>query len=207
LSAIDVDLVHDEVDGIGDRSWEAFYPRTRLVRLGETDVRVLGLEDHLRVLCIHMLKGPRMSPVLLCDIALMIETLPARFDWNACLGSRPQSDWVASAIGLAHQLLDVSIAHTPVQGRAGNLPRWLVPAILKQWATYRPMEYMPPMTAYLRNSKGVVAALRTRWPNPFESTLVLKKPLRRMPPVHYQLGYFFYLRKGLITQLLSASRR
>ena len=64
-NAIDIDLMHDEIDGMGNRSWKEFSPRTHLVRLGNTDVRVLGLEDHLRVLCLHMLKGPRMSPVLL----------------------------------------------------------------------------------------------------------------------------------------------
>jgi Uncharacterised nucleotidyltransferase len=204
---IDVDLVPCESGRLGNRSWEEFFPRTHVEQLGKTGVRVLGPEDHLRVLCVHMLKGPRMSPVLLCDIALMIENLPAGFDWGLCLGDRPESDWIACAVGLAHRLLDARTAHTPVAARARNLPGWLVSEVLKQWATYRPMEYMAPLTTYLRRPKGIATALRTRWPSPIESSVVFKRPFTRTPPLPYQLGRFISLRKVFINQLLDTLSR
>jgi Uncharacterised nucleotidyltransferase len=204
---IDVDLVHPEIDRLGKRSWQELYPRTHLVRLGQTEVRVPGPEDHLRILCIHMLKGPRMSPVLLCDIALMLETIPEGFDWKLCLGNRPESDWIACAIGLAHHLLGVPVAQTPIANRARNLPKWLVSAVLKHWADYLPMEYMAPLTTYLRHPKGITTALRIRWPSPIESSLVFKRPFSRTPPLPYQLGYFFSLRKIFINQLLDSLRQ
>lgn len=203
-SFIDVDLVHDEVDGMGERSWKELYPRTQLVRLGNTDVCVLGLEDHLRVLCLHMLKGPRMSPVLLCDIALMLETMPRAFDWDICLGERPQSDWIACAIGLAHRLLGAQVTHTPVAERASNLPPWLISGVLKQWATYRPHEYMAPLVTYLRHPKGITTALRRRWPGPIESAVVFRRPFNRTPPLPYQMGHFVSQRKIFIGQVLDS---
>jgi hypothetical protein len=206
-SAIDIDLIHDEIDGMGNRSWKEFFSRTHLVRLGNMDVRVLGLEDHLRVLCLHMLKGPRMSPVLLCDIALMLEKLPGHFDWEVCLGDRPQSDWIACAIGLAHQLLGVSVDQTPVADRARHLPQWLISGVLKQWATYRPMEYMAPLATYLRHPQGITTALRIRWPSPIESAVVFRRPFTRTPPLPYQLGHFVSLRKVFIGQLLDSLRQ
>jgi hypothetical protein len=205
-SAADVDLVHPEIDRLGQRSWEELYPRTQLVKLGSIDVRVLGLEDHLRVLCIHMLKGPRMSPVLLCDIALMIENLSPGFDWELCLGDRPESDWIACAIGLTHQMLGVSVTHTPLVERARNLPRWLIYGVLKQWAAYRPMAYMAPITAYLREPKKIPTAFRERWPGPIESALVFNKPFSRTPPLPCQLGYFFSQRRIFINELLASLR-
>lgn len=204
--ALDVDLVPDEKGRLGNRHWEEFYPRTELARLGRMEVRVLGPEDHLRVLCVHMLKGPRMSPVLLCDIALMIEKLPKDFDWDICLGERPESGWIACAIGLAHELLGVRVDHTPIAERTRKLPRWLVSEVLKQWATYRPMQYMPRLTTYLRHPKGLTAALRSRWPGPIESSVLFEKPFTRTPPLTYQLGHFISLRKVFIHQLLDSLR-
>jgi hypothetical protein len=204
--ALDVDLVPDERGRLGNRRWEEFYPRTRLARLGDIEVRVLGPEDHLRVLCVHMLKGSHMSPILLCDIALMIENLPADFDWDICLGERPESDWIACAVGLAHRLLGVAVAHTPVSNRTLELPGWLVSEVLRQWTTYRPVEHMPPLTTYLRHPKGLTTALRRRWPSPIESSVLFEKPFGRTPPLIYQLGHFISLRKVFVNQLLDSFR-
>jgi hypothetical protein len=158
--------------------WDELFARSRLVPLGDEQVRVLCDEDHLRILCLHLLRSGAWRPLWLCDVALLLEKVqspmskvqsqirtgsrpgsPAGqprwgggsdrvglvqspmskvqgpgFDWDVCLGSDPlYADWVAVTIGLAHQLLGVEVKDTPVAERAKHLPRWLVPAVLKQW--------------------------------------------------------------------------
>src|SRR5207302_3420550 len=60
---------------------EELYDRSQLVRLGEAEVRILGPEDHLRFLCLHMLGHGAWRPLWLCDIAVALEARPADFDW------------------------------------------------------------------------------------------------------------------------------
>ena len=117
----------------------------RLVTFGGIDVQVLGPEDHLRVLCLHQLKHGAPSPLWLCDVAVALETRPPVFDWDRVLGpDRRQADWVACAIGLAHQFLEVPIDDTPVASRAQRLPGWLAPSVLQQWARHAAADFHGP---------------------------------------------------------------
>jgi hypothetical protein len=123
----EVDL-HCGFEKFGGGSVDEIYARSQLVRLGETHVRVLSSEDHLRILSIHMLREGAWRPLWLCDIAVVVESLPANFDWDRCLSrNRRQADWVLCAITLAQQLLDADISHTPAAVRTRRLPRWLIP--------------------------------------------------------------------------------
>src|SRR5262249_11103226 len=135
-----VDLHRGLADGsmafalLNDHPLEALYERSQLVALGEVNVHVLGPEDHLRLLCLHMLGHGAHRPLWLCDVAIVLESRPPDFDWELCLsGDRRRSDWVACALGLAHHLLGAEIAGTPVEERARRLPRWLIPTVLRQW--------------------------------------------------------------------------
>jgi hypothetical protein len=172
-------------------SLDALYARSQLVRLGEVDVRVLGPEDHLRILCVHLLRHGAWRPLWLCDIALALESRPASFDWDRCLGpNRRRADWVACTIGLAHHLLGVPVDDTPVAWRARHLPRWLVPTVLKQWDTPCSSDHAPrgPFATTLRHPTRVPQALYLRWPNPIAATIDLKGPLNALPRWPFQLG-------------------
>lgn len=48
-----VDL-HKGLPQLHRPSLDEVYERSRLARLGDVDVRILGPEDHLRYMCIHM---------------------------------------------------------------------------------------------------------------------------------------------------------
>jgi hypothetical protein len=48
-----VDL-HVAVPDLPDRPWDEVFRRSRLAALGEVAVRVLGPEDQLRLLCLHL---------------------------------------------------------------------------------------------------------------------------------------------------------
>jgi hypothetical protein len=187
----EVDL-HCGFEKFGGGSVDEIYARSQLSRLGETNARVLCPEDHLRILCIHMLREGAWRPLWLCDIAAVVESLPANFDWDGCLSrNRRQADWVICAITLAQQLLGADISHTPAADRTRRLPRWLIPTILKEWESLMPsmtQRHRVPIANYLRSPVGVLRGLRHRWPNPIEATISVRGSFNNLPRFPFQLG-------------------
>jgi hypothetical protein len=192
----DVDL-HEGFAKLDNMTMEKLLARSRTIEIGEVEVRILGLEDQLRILCTHLLRHSAWRPLWLCDIAVAVESLPPGFDWDRFLGDDPlQSDWIACAIGLAHQLLGVDVDHTPVAARAKSLPGWLAPHVLKNWNRpfpdyYPPLSYTRPLASYLRDPKGLVSTLVMRWPDPIEATIRLRGNFSEFPRLPYQLGNLF----------------
>lgn len=184
--------VHSGFEKFGGGRTDEIYARSQLVRLVEKDVHVLSAEDHLRVLCIHMLREGAWRPLWLCDIAAVVESLPADFDWDCCLGgNRRQADWVLCAISLTQQLLGADISRTPAAHRTRGLPRWLVPTILKEWESLLPsmtQRHRAPIANYLRSPVGVLRGLRHRWPNPIEATISVRGAFNDLPRLPFQLG-------------------
>ena len=175
---------------LDDRTFDNLYRRSELINLGEVAVRILGPEDHLRLLCLHTLRHGAWRPLWLCDIGVALESRPSDFDWDYFLsGDRRRSDWVACAIGLAHHLLGVRVDDTPVDWRAKNLPHWLVPAVVQQWGVLRtPHGCRMEMATYLRHPAGLLDALRLRWPNPIEATVGVRGPFNELPRLPFQVG-------------------
>jgi len=186
--------VHDGVGHLDDRSFDDLFERSSVAKLDDVDVRVLSPEDHLRVLCKHLLHHNAFRPLWLCDIGAAVENREANFDWDRCLGRhKRRADLVACAIGLAHVLLDAEVADTPVAKRAATLPSWLAPNVLKQWETpysmsQAPVTHQAPMSKYLRDPRGLVADLRRRWPNPIEATVYVGGPFNELPRWPFQVG-------------------
>jgi hypothetical protein len=161
------------------------YGRSQLVSLGGVEVRILGPEDHLRHLCLHFLRHGAWRPLWLCDIGAALESQAPGFDWDYCLrGGRRQKDAVACAIGLAQRLLDARV-DAPL---LTSLPRWLLPAVLRQWGSRYTRYTDRRMADYLRYPAGVVQALRRRWPNPIEATFSTRGPFNDLPRLPFQLG-------------------
>lgn len=191
-----IDL-HKGFAKLDDVSLEELYAHTEVVRLGDVEVRILGPEDHFRILCVHLLRHSAWRPLWLCDIAAALEARPANFDWDRCLGRNPrQADWVACTVGLAHRLLGAKVDDTPVAERANNLPGWLIPSVLRNWDRpdpnlYPPLSYVPPIITYFRRPAGVFKALRRRWPDPIEASIRMKAPFNEMPRLPFQIGNLF----------------
>jgi hypothetical protein len=185
-----VDL-HGGLDGLGGGDVEAIYARTRLLKLGATDVRVLGREDELRVLCVHMLREGAWRPLWMCDVAAAVEAAGDDFDWDRCLTrDRRRAGWVNCAIRAAHELLGAEIGHTPAARLSRPLPRWLVPTVLGEWGSRLPSapERARAPMAYLRSPAGIWKGLRHRWPNTIEATVCVGAPFNDWPRLPFQLG-------------------
>jgi hypothetical protein len=189
--AYEVDL-HCGFAKFGGGSVEAIYARSHLVRLGETEARVLCAEDHLRFLSIHMLREGAWRPLWLCDIAVAIESRSEDFDWDSCLTeNRRLADWVICAVRLAQELLDADLSRTPAAQTTKQLPRWLVPTILKEWESQFPSmseRYRAPMARFLHHPAGILKGLRHRWPNPIEATIDMRAPFNGLPRLPFQFG-------------------
>ena len=167
--------------------------RERGVRLsvGGVELSTLSAEDHLALLCVHLLSHGAWRPVWLCDIAAAVEQLPEGFDWERCLGrSERLATWIGTTVSLAERLLDARpLCPPPVRTR---VPRWLETAVLKQWGFPRP-DYPDdlirlPTRAYF-NPARTLRVLRAHWVNPIAATMFPGAAINGLPRLPYQLRF------------------
>ena len=188
-----IDL-HRQFSEIGDRSVEELFSRSKLHRVGAEEVRVLGDEDHIALLCIHLLKHGAWRPLWLCDVAAAMESAAPTFDWELFLGrDTTRASWIQSACGLAHRLLGANTDKLPLNMRTLPVPEWLVGHVLQQWsnpfARYQaPMNHPVPMAQVWRQPSMLVDGLRQRWPNPIIATISVHGRLNDLPRLPYQLA-------------------
>jgi Uncharacterised nucleotidyltransferase len=206
-----IDLEHDEVDKLDERSFQELYRCSELVKLENTEVRVLGAEDHLRILCFHLLKHGAWRPLWLCDVSAALESRPPRFDWDRCLGrNNRRANWVLCALGLAHQLLGARLGDAPVKSGASSLPGWLIPSVLKQWnAPYPPN--LPligvQIRKHVREPIKLLKEIRKRWPNPIQATVDANREFDGVPRLPFQIGYCIVRAARLLPELVRFSQR
>jgi len=175
-------------------------------------IRVPCAEDHLRILCVHWLRHGAWKPAGLCDIAAAIETRPLDFDWQRCLGPDPvRAGWVACTITLARELLGVksegqrakgegkrgegpatSLPLTPYPLPLAPSPRWLVPAVLRQWSrSLSPnnrYEALPSLVSNVTEWRNLIGEIYSRLDQPVRATVALHGRFNNWPRWPYQLG-------------------
>ena len=176
-----------------ERSIEDILRRSQVVRLNDVLVRVPSDEDHLRFICLHFLYHGGWRPLWLCDIGMMVESAGPRFDWDRCLrGTSKHADWIACAIGLAHQLLGADVKRTPVEKRAKSLPRWLRNAVLRQWSQGSGMSHAEELgfslPRRLRQPKHLWHALQEHWRNPIQASVEMDAWFGESPRSILQVG-------------------
>ena len=110
---------------LNDRPWSLLNERAQSVPLGGGRVRVLGVEDHLRLLALQMFRRGACRPLWLCDLAAIVESA-GDFDWDHFLGGdRRRTDWVCCALVLARELVGADLGSAPPPVSARVLPQWL----------------------------------------------------------------------------------
>jgi hypothetical protein len=199
-----VDL-HGGVGDLEDRTWDEVVRRSRLVRLGSNGVRILGAEDQLRHLCLHLLRHGAWRPLWLCDVAVVMESLPSDFDWDYCLsGDTRLSQWVLCALGLARRLLDARLDDAAIAARTDRLPRWLPDTVLALWGSRQVTDFQP-LRAYLRHPLGPWRFLRDRWRrNPIEVLFNARsRPFYRLSSFAVRAIAFLLRARGYAVRQLS----
>jgi len=161
---------------LADHPWAAVLERSRLVRLGDLPTRVLGPEDQLRLAAVHAMRHRFRRPVWLCDIGLLMETVPAAFDWPYCLAGRAQqTEWLLRSLGLAQYLLGAELHNGPLE--VATVPGWLSGSVLRRWGTPLVIGPGPSILQALRQPRRLPEELYRRWPDPLEATLRRGLPL------------------------------
>ncbi|HEV7680560.1 MAG TPA: nucleotidyltransferase family protein [Pyrinomonadaceae bacterium] len=187
-----VDL-HKHFSEVADRTLDQLFARSRTVNLGAEQIRILGSEDQLALTCIHLLKHGAWRPLWLCDVGVAIESLPATFEWDVCLGRNyTRANWIACAIGLAKRLLAVNTERLPSKLNT-EPPAWLIDNVVRQWnrpfAIHQPpMSHPIPMTDLFRHPSNLFAGLRQRWPNPIIATISVNGEFNNLPRLPYQMA-------------------
>lgn len=204
-----VDFTHDEAYLLGGGSWSNLYARSRLVALNDSQIRVLGLEDQLRFLCVHLLRHSAYRPLWLCDVAAALEAAPAGFDWRVALGGDARErNWVACVLDLARRLLGARLDHVPEEVRAIRAPGWLVSEVLNQWRRPCTFQRRPHelMAVSLRRPSSVLAALLARWPDPIRAAVRLSLPLDESPRLPRQLKFYLAQSSSFLKRPLRRAR-
>ncbi|HKO61557.1 MAG TPA: nucleotidyltransferase family protein, partial [Pyrinomonadaceae bacterium] len=192
--------LHTSLSEIGERSLDDLFARSKTVPLGAEQVRVLGTEDHLALLCIHLLKHGGWRPLWLCDISAAVESLPAGFNWDTCLGTNEQrARWIACTLGLAERLLQTDLSRVPLDRQQMRVPDWISGTVLYHWSRLfpgdaLPMQAAPLMSITLRERRNVFKGIVDRWPDPITATFNLQGGVNNFPRFPYQLADF--LRNG-----------
>lgn len=188
-----VDLTHDASALCDAGGWDGLYARSLLVPLNNSRVRVLGREDHLRFLCLHLLRHGGYRPLWLCDIAAALEAAPRDYDWGVALGDTPvKRNWVACVLDLARGLLGARREDLSPEAGAARAPAWLTREVLRQWespcaADHRPRE---PLAVTLRRPARALPALLDRWPDPISAAFGLRLPFDESPRLPRQLAFY-----------------
>ena len=187
-----VDL-HSHFSEICDRTVDELEARCQVIPLGNEEIRILGLEDQLALSSIHLLKHGAWRPLWLCDVGVIIENLPEKFDWQLCLGINPtRANWILCAMRLAKELLGANTERAPMAANAA-LPGWLVNSVLKEWenptaVNQPPMSHPVPIVELLKRPSGLIDGLRQRWPNPILATISVNGRFNDYPRLPYQMA-------------------
>jgi hypothetical protein len=200
-----VDL-HKGFSNLDHHSFTEVYERSTILKLDGSDIRVPSAEDHLRILCFHFLREGAWRPLWLCDIAALLESRPAAFDWDLFIGRNPRrAKWFACVIILAHQLLGARLEDVPDAIRAITLPHWFIASVLKAWYV-RAMQrrHLTPTASVWRFPMYTLKGMRNHWPNAIEGTVGVRGPFNNFPRLPLQIGHCVvrtgnYLRAALST--------
>lgn len=181
-----VDL-HEGLRHLDILAWKDLFARSQLVKIKEAEIRILSEEDHLRVLCVHWLNDGGTNKERLWDIFYAIENRSKEFDWERCLecvGAK-RKQWIICAAAMAEKYLLLDLSKTPLAGKSGQIPKWLIKAVEKEWK--RDIKLIP-LENCLKDKKIFFQQLKLRLPpNPVESTIEMEGAFDEKTRIFYQL--------------------
>ena len=185
--------LHTEYNLPYDRPVSDFIHDSTVELLGDTEVPVPRVEDHIRFLALHLLYHGAWRPLGLCDIAAMVESAESEPDWERVFHGDPLfTSWVRHVIPLAIDCVGLDPHRVPEAVRSHPTPDWLRPAMLEQWGRGDGSSLHGGLGAALphvwRKEGGLWAELRSHWRNPIEASVELSEPFDARPraPIQFR---------------------
>lgn len=197
-----IDL-HEGLRNLDTLPFEDLYKRSQIIECGKTPVRILCPEDHLRVLCVHWLIDGGAKKDKLWDIYYAVKNRPIDFDWDRCLNSvsKTRQRWIVCAVGLAHKYLDLNVSDTPFAENAGNIPKWLIEALEKEWSSDT---FIIPIHFVLKDRKVLWQQIKKRIPpNPIQATVEMEGEFDDSSRIYYQIGDVFWRLTPLFKRIVN----
>jgi hypothetical protein len=189
LERTDVDL-HTASEDLTDLPGDEVARRAVEIDAPGGPVRALAPEHQLHQLCMHQLRHGLWRPMWLVDVALLVESLPASFDWDACLSANAwAADGVRHVLALARDLLGARLDGTPLARH--QAPDWLAPAVMAQWPLLTEHYYSGvPLENEMDDAARFKDAVLSRWRGPIQATVALRAPWSGVPRVAVQASDF-----------------
>ena len=183
--------LHGGTAHLTDRTFETLFEGSRVLTTGDVSVRTPSAEDQLRILAFHALYHGIWRPLWLCDLGAFLAAEGSGLDWDDLLGRDPKrARWISCVLRLGESLLGADLSSAPDAVRAAVLPRWLEPAVLRQWeSTARWPERTNLARALADHPRDALALLRARWPDPIRASVYCRAPFDRTPRFPFQVVY------------------
>lgn len=182
-----VDL-HKGLRRLDNLEWTNLFENSRLVNIGETPIRILRAEDHLRVLCVHWLGDGAEVQSRLWDIYYAVENRPPDFDWDRLLNSvgEKRKTWILCALGLAQIYFGLNLENTPAATASEQIPKWVIDTVEKEWKEQIRLKRLQDV---INDRRELFQQLKKRFPpNPIQATIEVRGNLKSKAIFVYQIG-------------------
>jgi hypothetical protein len=185
-----IDL-HSGFGTLDSENEDSLFGCARVCPVDDVAVRVPLEEDHLRMLCLHLLRHGAWRPLWLCDIAMALESRKKEFNWARFYGhDARRKEWLACVIGLARELLHASTSDAELDGTT-RVPRWLLRNVLRRWSHWFSADYreraLQSLLHYRFEPVRVLEDLYFRF-DPLRATVEMNGSFGRRPRLPYQLA-------------------
>jgi hypothetical protein len=168
--------------------WEKLFANSKVEFIDEVPVRILCIEDHLRVLCVHWLTDGGAYKERLLDIFYLLQNNTTRFDWEKCFAPIDENrrEWIIKTIAVVHKYHQLDISKMPFAEELDSVPGWFTKALEKEWASGTKLQ---PIHVFIDNKKELWKQLKKRFPpNAIQATIEMEGKFDESSRVIYQLG-------------------
>lgn len=183
--------VHRELRHLDAVAFSNLFRNSELADCGGKKIRVLRVEDHLRVLCVHWLNDGGVNKERLWDIFYAIESNRENFDWDRCLGvvSPRRRLWIETVIVAANLYLGLEIEDLPLNKNLLENSKWIRQTIEGEWMSG---VRLIPLENCIGNNRMLFQQITKRIPpNPLQAIIELEKDLDAPFVFRYQLLNIF----------------
>ena len=216
VDRVEVDLAdHNDLHGVDIHSGlrhldtvnlEDLYRNCVWMNCAGTPVRVLRVEDHLRVLCVHWMNDGGANKEKLWDLYFAIDRFRETFDWGRCLDvvSSTRRGWIKSLIVLTCDYLGLEIENLPFAGELKKSPAWFKSAVEKEW---RSEVKLNSLHLFLNNKNQLIKQILKRIPpNPLQATVEMERDIKSEMRLHFQLMNMFTRIKPSLQRMFGSKK-